>query len=156
MKLKYSKPQIVLEALGALLMIAFFVVIGIKYSALPEQIPKHFNAAGEVDRWGSKSSIWFLPIVSVFLYALLTVVSFFPSAWNVPTSNSMQKAPLTMYGFVRTFLIVTKIELIGVFFYISLFTIKGTGLPDMFTYVFILLLVLTGFVFWIVGRTATD
>lgn len=33
------------------------------FSLLPEQIPVHFNLAGEVDRWGSRLEIFILPIL---------------------------------------------------------------------------------------------
>lgn len=33
------------------------------FSLLPEQIPAHFNLAGEVDRWGSRLEIFILPIL---------------------------------------------------------------------------------------------
>ena len=33
------------------------------FSLLPEQIPAHFNLAGEVDRWGSRLEIFVLPIL---------------------------------------------------------------------------------------------
>ena len=33
------------------------------FSLLPEQIPVHFNLAGEVDRWGSRLEIFVLPIL---------------------------------------------------------------------------------------------
>lgn len=37
------------------------------FSLLPEQIPAHFNLAGEVDRWGSRLEIFFLPVLVVAL-----------------------------------------------------------------------------------------
>lgn len=33
------------------------------FSLLPEQIPVHFNLAGEVDRWGSRLEIFILPVL---------------------------------------------------------------------------------------------
>lgn len=33
------------------------------FSLLPEQIPAHFNLAGEVDRWGSRLEIFILPVL---------------------------------------------------------------------------------------------
>jgi len=46
------------------------------YPSLPYRIPTHFNASGEADAWGHKSSIFLLPgimgFVSIFVYALLS------------------------------------------------------------------------------------
>ncbi|MEG0979220.1 MAG: DUF1648 domain-containing protein [Oscillospiraceae bacterium] len=153
MKLKYTIPQILLEILGAVIIVVFFVLIGIKYPTLPQQIPTHFNGAGEIDAWGNKSSIWFLLGVGMILYVLLSVVSFFPSAWNFPTSKMTEKNKIPLYQCMKTFLIATKIEMLAVFFYISIFTINGTGLSEMFIFVFFAILIGTGLLFWQVGRS---
>lgn len=46
------------------------------YPSLPYRIPTHFNASGEVDAWGDKSTVFLLPgimgVVSVFVYTLLS------------------------------------------------------------------------------------
>ena len=63
------------------LIIVFFVLLPFAfayylYPTLPQIIPTHFNASGEVDAWGDKSTIFLLPgimgVVSIFVYALLT------------------------------------------------------------------------------------
>lgn len=51
---------------------------------LPGRIPTHFNAAGNPDGWGTPSMLLLLPVVALALYAILTVVSRFPSAFNYP------------------------------------------------------------------------
>ncbi|GAA5335110.1 MULTISPECIES: DUF1648 domain-containing protein [Thermus] len=44
------------------------------YALLPERIPAHFNAQGEVDRYGSRLEIFLLPLVLTFLlYPLLAL-----------------------------------------------------------------------------------
>lgn len=152
MKLKYTKPQIILEIIGAIIMIGLFVFVGIKYQALPDQIPKHFNASGQIDAWGSKASIWSLPGVGAFLYILLTVITFFPSTWNFPTTKMTEKNKIPLYQLMKTFLIITKIELLASFAYITLFTIKGTSMSSMFIFVLFAALILTGLFFWELGR----
>lgn len=42
------------------------------WGRIPEQIPGHYNAAGEIDRWTGKWELFLLPVVSVILYLLLT------------------------------------------------------------------------------------
>ena len=45
------------------------------FPSLPYRIPTHFNALGEVDAWGHKSTIFLLPsimgLTSIFVYFIL-------------------------------------------------------------------------------------
>ncbi|NCA81026.1 MAG: DUF1648 domain-containing protein [Sphingobacteriia bacterium] len=152
MKLKYTVPQIIFEVIGAILLIALFVFLGIKYGSLPDTIPTHFNSAGEIDGWGSKSSIWVLPILGVFLYLLATVVSFFPSAWNFPTSKMTPKNKVPLYQCMKTFLIVTKIEMISLFLYITLSIVRSVSISYMLMYAIIAVSAITGLMFFLIGR----
>ncbi|NCC87838.1 MAG: DUF1648 domain-containing protein [Clostridia bacterium] len=152
MKLKYTVPQIIFEVIGAILLIALFVFLGIKYGSLPDTIPTHFNSAGEIDGWGSKSSIWVLPILGGFLYLLATVVSFFPSAWNFPTSKMTPKNKVSLYQCMKTFLIVTKIEMISLFLYITLSIVRSVSISYMLMYAIIAVSAITGLVFFLIGR----
>lgn len=42
---------------------------------LPEQIPGHYSLGGEVDRWGSKYEIFFMPIITVLTQILFYNIS---------------------------------------------------------------------------------
>lgn len=64
-----------------------FVTLGFALSLsyfpdLPEQIPTHFNARGEADKFGSKSTIFFLPVLSLVLVAGLVFLTKFPHKFN--------------------------------------------------------------------------
>lgn len=45
------------------------------FPSLPYRVPTHFNASGEVDAWGHKSTIFLLPSImgatSIFVYLIL-------------------------------------------------------------------------------------
>jgi uncharacterized membrane protein len=51
---------------------------------LPQQIPTHFAADGNADAWGSRSSLFALPIVALALYVLMTFAARFPASFNFP------------------------------------------------------------------------
>lgn len=64
-----------------------FVAIGLAlaigyYPDLPEQIPTHFNAAGEADKFGSKNTIFLLPVLSLVLVAGIIFLMRFPHKFN--------------------------------------------------------------------------
>lgn len=52
-----------------------FAMIGIHWNDLPEQVPMHFNLAGEANRWGSKSELFILPVMSLGMWALFRFIS---------------------------------------------------------------------------------
>jgi uncharacterized membrane protein len=60
---------------------------------LPPRIPTHFDMAGNPNGWGSLATLWLLPIVAVVIYGLITVVSFFPSAFNYPVPVTPENRP---------------------------------------------------------------
>ncbi|SFM00837.1 DUF1648 domain-containing protein [Salibacterium qingdaonense] len=60
------------------------VFLLLTWSALPEQVPAHYNAAGEVDRMGSKWELLILPGIGVFIILLMTLFEKFPEIHNYP------------------------------------------------------------------------
>ena len=47
-------------------------------------MPGHYNASGEVDRWGSKFELFILPIVGLLLWVFMNVLEKFPHVHNYP------------------------------------------------------------------------
>lgn len=64
-----SRLQIVVLAI-AFLFIVLFAFTGSLYSRLPETIPTHWNYKGEPDAFGSRASVWIMPVLSIPLAAL--------------------------------------------------------------------------------------
>ena len=77
----------IMTGLGLLMLLAATAFVLLRWQSLPEQIPTHFDAAGQADAYGSKGSLIMLLLTAWGLYALITVTSFFPSTWNVPGKN---------------------------------------------------------------------
>jgi uncharacterized membrane protein len=139
MKLKYTKVQIALEILCLLLIAGMIVFIGIRYQKLPDKIPGHYNAAGEINRWGNKSEIFVTPIISILLYIFITVVTFFPQIWNVPGQLS-ESNRIAVYQCIKSMVICMKLEMVGVFFYITYYMAYMKTLPAAFLPVMLVIL----------------
>jgi uncharacterized membrane protein len=54
------------------------------WSELPEKVPTHFNFSGEADRFGDKATLLLLPLVSILVYGVLSVIVRYPEAFNYP------------------------------------------------------------------------
>lgn len=67
----------VILILPAVLFIALVIMVLLNYSQLPQQIAVHFNAYGQPDRWGPKSSYLMSSLIPSVILFLLTVGVFF-------------------------------------------------------------------------------
>ncbi|WP_026374362.1 DUF1648 domain-containing protein [Agrococcus lahaulensis] len=71
-----------LRILALLCVAAITLWLLLRYTALPETIPTHFDATGEADAFGSRSSVLLLAGVMVVLAALLAWLSTKPRHLN--------------------------------------------------------------------------
>lgn len=123
-----------------------FVFIAVQWGKLPDLIPGHYNAAGEVDRWGDKSEILVMPIVSAVMFVLLTAISYLPPLLNVPTKGG-QKSWEGMYRHMRDMMILLKLEITALFFFIAYHVAMSQPLPVWFVPVFLVVVLGTTFFF---------
>jgi uncharacterized membrane protein len=131
MKLKYTKLQRIIELITVIVLFLIWIYLILSWGSIPDKIPGHYNAQGVVDRWGNKNEILALPIVSIALYILLTIVSFFPSTWNVPVKITEDNREFS-YINLRTMLILIKMEILATFAYMSYCNIKIQSLGVWF------------------------
>jgi uncharacterized membrane protein len=82
MGLKNSRYDIFINIVCLTQLIGIVIYFIIMWDSIPDQIPGHYNAAGEITRWGSKGELLILPIISWFLYLMITGVEQFPQIWN--------------------------------------------------------------------------
>jgi hypothetical protein len=85
---------------------------------LPARIPVHFDPAGAPDRWGSRGSLWMIPLMTAVIYTLMTLVARYPSAFNFPmrirpaTRPQLESIALNLIGWL-------KVEVLALFFWIQ-------------------------------------
>lgn len=82
----------VANSIGIVSIISMILYIVLNWSALPSDVPIHFNAAGEVDRWGSKWWMLFLPMITIALYIFMEVIERNPHTHNYPARLTEQNA----------------------------------------------------------------
>ena len=71
------------------------------YSKLPDIIPTHFNLRGEADDYGSKATIFLLPVVATILFIGMTLLVRYPTQWNY-YSNVTPEDAAYHYSWART------------------------------------------------------
>lgn len=98
---KTELPHVIITSLP-------FIYLLYVWNKLPDQVPLHWNAAGEVDRWGDKIELWIIP----FLLPLLTysILYFAPS---IAPKNNLKKNEVR-YNQIRL-LLVSIMSIIAIY-----------------------------------------
>lgn len=112
------------ELLGWLILLLLLGYTFSHYSSLPDTIPTHFNAAGEADGFGSKASIFGLPVIATLLFIGITVLNRYPNIFNYPTAITQDNA-LQLYTLATRMLRYLKLVLLVVFGGIEFMTIQN-------------------------------
>ena len=59
------------------LMALMFITTAVALQFVPDIIPAHYDATGEITRWGSKNELFILPAMTLFFVVLLQLITFF-------------------------------------------------------------------------------
>ena len=76
-------------------------------NALPARIPTHFDLTGQADGFGTPRMLLLLPLIAIFLYVFISLVSRRPAAFNYParitTQNKsrLQRLAVEMIAFLK-------------------------------------------------------
>ena len=148
-KITLDSWDYMIEIFGGLCIIMMIVWPSVYYVDLPESIPKHYNALGEPDAFGSKSSIWILPAVGLVMYAGMFALNRFPHIFNYPTQITQENAERQYRNATKLVRIINML-MAASFFYIELTTVqtalnKQEGLGVLFLPIFI------GLTFLVIG-----
>ncbi len=91
-KLEFTITDKVVELISLILLILLWVIALINFSSLPSAIPSHFNFAGKIDSYGSRGTIFLLPAIGTAIYAVFTLLTFFPHIYNYPVKITPENA----------------------------------------------------------------
>lgn len=138
----------ILEALSLLVMLGSTLYLVWGWNSFPDRIPLHYNAAGEIDRWGGKGGLIFLPVLMWILYIGITLLQQFPQIWNTGvqvTQENQERVYRTLMYMVETLKLVMTAGLS----FLSVFSVTGKNLPVWFVFVFVGAL-FADLIFWLV------
>jgi len=104
----------ILAVLGLLTLLGLSVFY---YGQLPEQVPTHFGPNGLPDSYGSKTSLWLLPILGSAIFGLMTYLNRRPDWFNYPVKITFENA-LTQYTMATRLIRVLKASVTILFAYL--------------------------------------
>ena len=148
MKIKNTRIDWFIEMICILLLGGITLYLILSWSTIPDKIPMHFNVAGQVDRWGNKIEIIFMPIVSWLLYGFITVMEQFPQIWNTGVMITEENA-YRVYRILKNMIQITKLLVVIMFFYITICSIFAINM-SMWASVIELVLIFGNLIFWLV------
>ena len=123
-KIELEPIDLAIEFLSITFLILMWVYFLTNYWDLPEIIPTHFNAKGEADSFGSKSNIWFLPILNTGIYILLLIICRRPHLHNYMVNITEENAK-KQYKFSSRFLRIVNFFCVILLSYIVYIFLKG-------------------------------
>lgn len=95
------------DAITIALFIVTIILLVLNWTKLPDTVPIHFNIKGEADGWGSKYTLFFLPVLTVALFTFLTFLEGKPHIFNLPVKITEQNMH-RQFAFARTIMNVMK------------------------------------------------
>ena len=97
-----------IRLVSLLLIIGMFLNIILFWRTIPNQIPGHYNSAGEVDRWGSKGELFLIPILTFFMFVGVSVLEKHPSVWNTGVAITSRNKD-SVYRYIKNMIAVLKL-----------------------------------------------
>ena len=81
-----TRWQRIAGILSPVILLGSLAYILIVWRSLPEQIPTHYNFAGEIDGYGGRGALLFMPIFGLVTDLIVAVTGRFPQSWNTGVS----------------------------------------------------------------------
>ena len=148
MKIENTKADRILDLIGWIMLIGTLAYLILGWSSFPDQIPMHYNGAGEIDRWGGKGEIIIIEVVMWILYLGIGLVEKYPQIWNTGVEVTTQNKE-KVYRILKYMLKTLKTLTALIFAYLIVNSLQGTPLPGWFTPA-TLILVFGDMAFWLV------
>lgn len=137
-----------MNRLSLLVLAGAAVFLAAYWHRIPARVPMHFNAAGEIDRWGSQAELLILPVIAWLMYGLMTVVEQFPSAWNTGVKVTEENRE-RVYPLLAHMLSTLKFLMVVLFAWITVWCALARPLPVWFLPA-VLIALFGDMVYWLV------
>jgi uncharacterized membrane protein len=126
LKIPLQPIDYVLEALGFLSLILMVGLSVYHYNDLPASIPTHFGVDGQPDKTGSKTTIWFLPVLGLVIFGFMTFINRIPHHFNYMVNITPENAE-RQYTMASRLLRFMKMFIMIIFTFITWRTILIAG-----------------------------
>jgi uncharacterized membrane protein len=135
-----------LETISVVLLVLIWVLVLYSYPKLPGIIPIHYDAAGEVNGYGNKTTILIFPFIALAVYILLTRLNKYPHVFNymskITEENAQKQYTMAtrMIRYLKLIVLLTLAFITGSTYLTTTGITKGPGswfLPCILAMLFI-------------------
>ena len=77
-----TRYQRIAGILAPVMLLGVLAYILIVWHTLPERIPTHYNAVGQIDGYGGRGTLLFMPIFGLVMDLTIALTGRFPKSWN--------------------------------------------------------------------------
>ncbi|MEO6131511.1 MAG: DUF1648 domain-containing protein [Saprospiraceae bacterium] len=91
------------------------------YDNLPDIIPTHFNGMGQINNYGDKMTLFFLPVICSMIFISFSVLNRYPHKYNYPVKITPENA-LAQYTNATRMLRFLKLT-IGIIFFLVVYMV---------------------------------
>ncbi|GAA0500771.1 DUF1648 domain-containing protein [Salinibacillus aidingensis] len=138
-----------LNAVTLIIILGTYIYLAFVFPGLPEEVPMHFNLAGEADNWGNKAFILVLPLIFAIILLPLHFLQRTPYMYNFPVKVTEENAS-RLYRLGRLLLAVMNVEMALLMVFITwavVQTAKGHPFLNGIMIAFLLLPLVTALIF---------
>ena len=139
MKIEKNKFDTLANIFCLLLLIGVSLYLFVSWDKLPQEVPGHYNGAGEADIISSKDSLIFPLVVAWILFIGLTIIERYPQIWNTGVTVT-EKNRERVYRTLKNMLNTIKLILTVIFSYTIINSSLGLNLSPYFLPAFLLLI----------------
>ena len=139
MKIKKNKYDNIVNFFSLAFLIGTAIFLMISWSAIPNEIPGHYNIVGEIDKITNKNYLIVLFAVGWGMFILISTVEKFPQIWNTGVQVT-EKNKEKVYRILKNMLGTIKLLISVVFSYLTVHSTLAENLPIIFSPVFLILI----------------
>ncbi len=100
-----------------------FLFIALRWHTLPEQVPTHYDFAGNVTAWGSRWTLLIMPAIGLVTDIAMTILLRFPRSWNAGVKITVfNKA--RVFKLIRDMIADLRISLALLFAFITVWILR--------------------------------
>lgn len=125
-KVPAGKLEIMFNGLSIVLIIIMITYAFNAYHQLPDTIATHFNIKGEADGWGSKATIFMMPLISILIFIPMYILSRAPHLFNYTIEITEENAP-RIYPIARLMMSVLNFMVVAMFAFIVWDTVQSAN-----------------------------
>ena len=131
MRIRNGKYSFVVNILCLAILVGNIVYLIAVWGNLPEQIPRHYDSAGNITRYGGKGAVFVVPIINLIFFFVISLFELFPKAWNTGVKVTAENKE-RVYRIIRNMLVTIKFSMVFTFAFVSVSQTLDGSLPGWF------------------------